>query len=111
MEKYENENPIWGADQAINASAKEVEDYIQAQIKDYKEDSMNGNELFDMWKVDFTSFTAITFGKTREATKILQDFLRANGVYIKKSRRIIADELFETLQRKEPELWPINEKD
>jgi hypothetical protein len=36
MEKYENENPIWGADQAINASAKEVEDYIQAQSKTTK---------------------------------------------------------------------------
>jgi hypothetical protein len=72
---------------------------------------MNDDELFDMWKGDFTSFTAIAFGKTREATKILRDFLRANGVYIKKSRCLIADKLFETLQRKEPEIWPINEKD
>jgi hypothetical protein len=60
---------------------------------------------------EIISFTAITFSKTREATKILQDFLRANGVYIKKTRRFIADKLFESLQRKEPEIWPINEKD
>jgi hypothetical protein len=64
-----------------------------------------------MWKGDFISFTAITFGKMREATKILRDFLRVNGVYIKKSRHLIADELFESLQRKEPEIWPVNEKD
>jgi hypothetical protein len=69
------------------------------------------HELFDMWKGDFISFTAITFGKTREATKILRDFLRANGVYIKKTRRLIANELFESLLRKEPEIWPVNEKD
>ena len=96
MEKYD-ENPIWGADQATNASAKEVEDYIQARIEDYKEDNMNGDELFDMWKGDFTSFTAITFGKVREATKTLRDFLHANGIYIKKSRCIITDKLFKTL--------------
>ena len=48
MEKYGNENPIWGADQATNASAKEVEDYIQAQIEDYKENNINGNELFNI---------------------------------------------------------------
>ena len=72
---------------------------------------MNGDELFNMWKGDFISFTAITFGKAREATKILRDFLCVNGVYIKKTRRIIADKLFEMLQRKEPEIWPINEKD
>ena len=65
---------------------------------------MNGNKLFNMWKGDFTSFTAIIFGKAREATKTLQDFLHANGVYIKKSRHIITDKLFEMLQRKEPEI-------
>ena len=72
---------------------------------------MNGNELFNIWKGDFTSFTAITFGKAREATKTLRDFLCANSVYIKKLRRIITDELFEMLQRREPEIWPVNEKD
>jgi hypothetical protein len=72
---------------------------------------MNGNELFDIWKGDFISFTAITFGKTREAMKMLQDFLCVNGVYIKKSRCLITDELFESLQRKEPEILPVNEKD
>ena len=72
---------------------------------------MNGNELFNIQKGDFTSFTAIIFGKTREITKTLRDFLHVNGIYIKKSRHIIADELFEMLQRKEPEIQPINEKD
>jgi hypothetical protein len=41
MERKEDENPTWGVDQAINTSP-EVEDYIQARIEDYKEDSMNG---------------------------------------------------------------------
>ena len=96
MEKY-NKNLIWSADQATNAFAKEVEDYIQAQIKDYKEDNMNSNKLCNIWKGDFTSFIAITFDKARKVTKILQDFLYANGVYIKKTRHIIVDKLFEML--------------
>jgi len=111
MDKDKNENPIWNTEQATNASAKQVGDYIQARINDYKEDGMNGDELFDMWKGDFVSFTTTTFSKTKEATKALRDFLRANGVYIKKSRRLIAEELFDTLQKHEPEIWPVNEKD
>jgi hypothetical protein len=110
MEKYD-EDPIWNEDQAANATAKQVEEYIQARIEDYKEDNMNGDELFDMWKGDFASFTTVTFGKAREVTKILRDFLRANGVYIKKSGCLIADELYKMLRRKYPETWPINEKD
>jgi hypothetical protein len=111
MEEYENENPAWSADQATNASVKEIEDFIQARIREYKEEDMNGNKLFKMWKEDFTNFTTVIFDKAREATKTLQDFLHANGVYIPKSRRLVASELFRMLQRYEPEIWPINEKD
>ena len=78
----ESENPIWVTEQATNASAKEVEDYIQARIKDYEDDNITGSDLFDMWKEDFAGFTNTTFGKHREATKALRDFLQTNGVYV-----------------------------
>ena len=67
----ESENPIQVTEQATNASTKEVEDYIQARIKDYKDDNITGSDLFNMWKEDFASFTNTTFGKHREATKAL----------------------------------------
>lgn len=111
MEEYENKNPAWNTDQATNASIKEIEDFIQARIREYKEEDMNNNELFKMWKKDFINFTTIIFDKAREATKTLRDFLRVNGVYIPKSRRLVASELFRMLQRYKPEIWPINEKD
>ena len=78
----ESENPIQVTEQATNASTKEVEDYIQARIKDYEDDNITRSDLFDMWKEDFASFTNTTFSKHREATKALQDFLRTNGVYV-----------------------------
>ena len=109
MEKYD-EDPIWNEDQAANATAKQVEEYIQARIDDYKEDDVTGDDLFDMWKGDFASFTTVTFGKAREVTKILRDFLRANGVYIKKSGCLITDKLYKILWRKYLEIWPINKK-
>jgi hypothetical protein len=111
MDKDKIENPIWNTEQATNASAKQVGEYIQARINDYEEDDISGDDLFDMWKGDFVGFITTTFSKTKEATKALRDFLRANGVYIKKSRRLIAEELFDTLQRHEPEIWPANDKD
>jgi hypothetical protein len=58
---------------------------------------MNGNELFKMWKEDFTNFITVIFNKAREAMKTLQDFLYANGVYIPKSRCLITSELFRML--------------
>ena len=77
-----DENPIWSTEQATNASAKEVEDYIQARIGDYEGDNITGSDLFDMWKEDFASFTSTIFGKHREATKALRDFLRTNSIYV-----------------------------
>jgi len=53
MDTGQERDPIWNTEQATNASAKQVGDYIQARINDYKEDGMNGDEFFDMWKGDF----------------------------------------------------------
>jgi hypothetical protein len=67
----ESKNSIWDIELAANASAKEVEDYIRARIKDYEDDNITRSDLFDMWKEDFAGFTKTTFGKHKEATKAL----------------------------------------
>jgi hypothetical protein len=101
--------PRWDTLQAQEATAKDVEGYIQRKLNDYVEIDLSGTELYEEWKADFINFTASTFSKNRESTKNLRDFLRKNGVYIRKSRKPIAGELANALHN--PEEWPEQDKE
>src|ERR1700744_6547476 len=89
--------PRWDTLQAQEATAKDVEGYIQRKLNDYVEIDLSGTELYEEWKADFINFTASNFNKTRKPTKNLRHFLRKKGVYIRKSRKPIAAELAHAL--------------
>ena len=75
------------------ATAKDVEEYIQQKLDYYVEIDLSGTELYGEWKADFINFTVSTFNKNRESAKNLRDFLRKNGLCVRKSRKAIAEEL------------------
>ncbi len=93
----EDNNIVWDRDQAEQATAQDVDEYILQKINDYTEIDLSGTELYNEWKSDFINFTTATFNKDRDATRSLRDYLRQNGVYIPKSRRPISRELINTL--------------
>jgi hypothetical protein len=103
------EHHVWDKEQAQEATAKEIEEYIQKNLDDYVEIGLSGTELYREWKADFINFTAPTFSKNCESARNLRDFLRKNGVYIRKSRRTIAIELANALNNPEP--WPEEDQD
>jgi hypothetical protein len=102
-------NIVWDRDQAEQATAQDVEEYIQQKIDDYTEIDLSGTELYNEWKADFINFTTATFNKDRDATRTLRDCLRKNGVYVPKSRRPIGRELENTLI--EQGEWPEQDKE
>jgi hypothetical protein len=102
-------NIVWDRDQAEQATAQDVEEYIQQKIDDYTEIDLSGTELYNEWKADFINFTTATFNKDRDATRTLRNYLRKNGVYVPKSRRPIRRELENTLI--EQGEWPEQDKE
>ena len=109
VSEMEIENHVWDTLQAQEATAKDVEEYIQRKLDDYVEIDLSGTELYGEWKADFINFTASTFSKNHESAKNLHDFLRKNGVYVRKSCKAIAEELMNALHS--PEEWPEQDRE
>jgi hypothetical protein len=109
VSEMEIKNHVWDTLQAQEATAKDVEEYIQLKLDDYVEIDLSGTELYGEWKADFINFTASTFSKNHESAKNLRDFLRKNGVYVRKSRKAIAEELVNALHN--PEEWPEQDRE
>ncbi|POS82825.1 hypothetical protein EPUL_005095, partial [Erysiphe pulchra] len=100
-----NEGTIMTYEEVQEASESNIIAYMNDRTKEYDEYGLKGIELFEYWKADLENFDAAVYKKATEGTKILRDYLRENGVFIPKNRKLIEDHLI--VSSKVWTLWPI----
>src|ERR1700722_4148161 len=98
----------------INATAtniKEVEAFINWHLSTYKENGWKGFNLWESFVDDFESFTRdILNDLSKDQLKKIRDYLRENGVYIRKeARKSIADGLLGAIHEPTPSKWPTDD--
>ena len=92
-EKWENR---------IDATAtdiKEVKAFVDWRLSIYKENGWKGFDLWESFVDDFETFTKdILNNLSKDRLKKIRDYLRENGVYIRKeARKLIIDGLLEAI--------------
>src|ERR1700722_5356156 len=98
----------------INATAtdiKEVEAFINWRLLIYKENRWKGFDLWESFVNNFKSFTRdILNNLGKDQLKKIRDYLRENGVYIRKEvRKLIADGLLGAIHEPTPLKWPTDD--
>ena len=98
----------------INATAtdiKEVKAFVDQRLSIYKENGWKGFDLWESFVDDFESFTKdILDSLGKDRLKKIRDYLRENGVYIRKeARKSIADGLLGTILEPTPSKWPTDD--
>ncbi|RKF53599.1 hypothetical protein GcM3_217029, partial [Golovinomyces cichoracearum] len=91
------------------ATSEQIRQYIRLRQTDYEEWHIGDTELYDSYRIDFINFERHHFEKAKNETKLLRDFLRKNGVFVRKAGRLIAGEMVKALH--EPETWPLDDKE
>ena len=98
----------------INATVtniKEVKAFINWRLSIYKENRWKGFDLQESFINDFKSFIKdILNGLGKDRLKKIRDYLRENGVYIRKeARKSIADGLLGAIHKPTPSKWPTDD--
>ena len=89
----------------------EVKAFVDWRLSIYEK---KGWKRFDLWESfvdDFESFTKeILNDLGKDQLKEIRDYLRENGVYVRKeARKSIADGLLGTIHEPTPSKWPTND--
>ena len=95
----------------INATVtdiKEVKVFVNWRLSIYKENRWKGFDLQESFINDFESFIKdILNNLGKDRLKKIRDYLRENGVYIRKeARKLIADGLLGVIYEPTPLKWP-----
>src|SRR6266704_4371936 len=98
----------------IDATAtdiKEVKAFVDWRLSIYEENGWKGFDLWESFVDDFESFTRdILDDLGKDRLKKIRDYLRENGVYIRKeARKSIADGLLGAIHEPTPSKWPTND--
>src|ERR1700722_16728803 len=98
----------------INATVtdiKEAEAFINWRLLIYKKKGWKGFDLWESFINDFELFTKNTLNDLgKDQLKKIRDYLRENGVYVRKeARKSIADSLLGTIHKPTPSKWPTND--
>ena len=98
----------------INATVtdiKEVKAFINQRLLIYKENRQKGFDLQESFINDFKSFIKDIFNNlSKNRLKKIRDYLRENGVYIRKeARKLIADGLLGVIYEPTPLKQPTND--
>ena len=98
----------------IDATAtdiKEVKAFVNWRLLTYKENRQKGFDLWESFIDDFESFTKdILDDLGKDRLKKIRDYLRENGVYIRKeARKSIADGLLGAIHEPTPSKWPADD--
>ena len=99
----------------INVTATNIKDvkvFVNQRLLIYKENRQKGFNLQESFIDNFESFTKdILDNLGKDRLKKIRDYLRENGVYIRKeARKSIADGLLEAIHEPTPSEWPTNDK-
>ena len=97
----------------INATVtniKEVKVFINQRLLIYKENRQKGFDLQESFINNFKLFIKdILNNLGKDRLKKIRDYLRENGVYIRKEvRKLIADGLLGVIHKLTPLKWPTN---
>jgi hypothetical protein len=100
----------------INATVtdiKEIKAFVDWRLSIYKEKGWKGFDLWESFVDDFESFTKdILSDLGKDRLKEIRDYLRENGVYIRKeARKSIADGLLGAIHEPTPSKWPTDDPD
>ena len=98
----------------INATVtniKEVKVFINQRLLTYKENRQKGFDLQESFVNDFELFIKdILNNLSKDRLKKIRDYLRENGVYIRKEvRKLIADGLLGVIYEPTPLKWPTDD--
>ena len=98
----------------INATVtdiKEVEAFINWRLLIYKKKGWKGFDLWESFVNNFKLFIRdILNNLSKDRLKKIRDYLRENGVYIRKeARKSIADGLLGAIHEPTPLKWPTND--
>ena len=98
----------------INATVtniKEVKAFVNWRLLIYKENGWKGFDLWESFIDDFESFIKdILNNLNKDQLKKIRDYLRENGVYIRKeARKLIADSLLRVIHKPTPLKWPTDD--
>ena len=93
---------------ATATDTKEVKAFVDWRLSTYKE---NGQKGFDLWENFINNFKLFTRdilnGLNKDRLKKIRDYLRENGVYIRKeARKSITDSLLGVIYKPTPLKWP-----
>ena len=90
---------------------KEVKAFVNWRLLIYKENRWKGFDLWESFIDDFKLFIRdILNNLGKDWLKKIRDYLRKNGVYVrKKAKKSIADGLLEAIYKPTPSKWPAND--
>ena len=98
----------------INATVtdiKEVKVFVNWRLSTYKENGQKGFDLQESFIDDFKLFIKdILNNLSKDRLRKIRDYLRENGVYIRKeARKLIADGLLGVIYEPTPSKWPTDD--
>jgi hypothetical protein len=98
----------------IDATAtdiREVKAFVDWRLSVYKENRWKGFDLWESFVDDFESFTkGILDGLGKDRLKTIREYLRENGVYVRKeARKSIAEGLLGAIHEQTPSKWPADD--
>ena len=90
---------------------KEVKTFINQRLSTYKKKGWKGFDLWESFINNFKSFTKDTLNDfSKDQLKEIRDYLRENGVYVRKeARKSIADSLLGVIHKPTPSKWPADD--
>jgi hypothetical protein len=97
--------------QSEDVDKEEINEFIQYKHLEYEAYKMMDDDLWEVYRDDFSTFTTQTFKDCNQTTiRNFRQFLRVHGVWVKKHRyTTVAESLFNTLQEEEPMEWTESE--
>ena len=109
-EKWETEKWETGID-ATATDIKEIKAFVDWRLSIYKEKGWKGFDLWESFVDDFESFTRdILNNLGKDRLKKIRDYLRENGVYVRKeARKSISDGLLGVIHEPTPSKWPVDD--